>query len=578
MIEEEDDLRSMDAVEINILPPDPNFDANDTDEDSGNEEEVHINNLPGSQLRSTAEIRIIGRTDDEEWDEDDLIPLSELAERERRMTIGPKKVHKWTRGNLQNPVLNLEWPQLNTVYNHNSPLELFECFFDAEIIDMFVTCTNQYAASKNRKSDVTPEEMKTFFGILLVSGYCPVPRRRMYWEQAKDSHNAVISEAMCRNRFEHILTNIHCCDNANLDRSDRFAKVRPLFQKINKRFLDFAPVEQNHCVDEAMVPYFGRHGCKQFIRGKPLRYGYKLWVGATSTGYVVWYEPYQGAKSEIKDCYKTLGLGPSVVLEYTDVLFSQFALPYCLFFDNFFSTLALIDELTKRNIQATGTIRKNRINNCALNSDVEMKKNRGSFDERVTVDKNIQVVKWCDNNFVYMVSNMFGVNPLYPVTRYSQKEKTRIGVMQPNSIKKYNVSMGGVDRSDQNIGLYRTGIRGKKWYCPLIMQVLDAAEHNAWQLHRRQGGKLDHLGFRRNVAISLLQLYGSNRNNALTKRISKPSPLENVESRFDRLDHYVTEQDKQTRCRVCHKKVSTKCIKCNATLHVRCFLTYHTRE
>lgn len=28
--------------------------------------------------------------------------------------------------------------------------------------------------------------------------------------------------------------------------------------------------------------------------------------------------------------------------------------------------------------------------------------------------------------------------------------------------------MGGVDRSDQNISLYRISLRGKKWYFPLI--------------------------------------------------------------------------------------------------------------
>ena len=27
-----------------------------------------------------------------------------------------------------------------------------------------------------------------------------------------------------------------------------------------------------------MVPYFGRHGAKQYIHGKPIKFGYKLWV------------------------------------------------------------------------------------------------------------------------------------------------------------------------------------------------------------------------------------------------------------------------------------------------------------
>jgi hypothetical protein len=58
-----------------------------------------------------------------------------------------------------------------------------------------------------------------------------------------------------------------------------------------------------------MVPYYGGHFCKQFIRGKPIRWGFKFWVGATRLGYIVWFEPYQGQSGEIPSEYKKLGLG-----------------------------------------------------------------------------------------------------------------------------------------------------------------------------------------------------------------------------------------------------------------------------
>ena len=81
-----------------------------------------------------------------------------------------------------------------------------------------------------------------------------MPRRRMYWETAKDTHNILVSEAMSRNRFEHISSNIHCCNNDELNPTEKFAKVRPLFCDINEKFMLFAPVTENHCVDEVMVP------------------------------------------------------------------------------------------------------------------------------------------------------------------------------------------------------------------------------------------------------------------------------------------------------------------------------------
>ncbi|KAK9754284.1 Transposase IS4 [Popillia japonica] len=98
----------------------------------------------------------------------------------------------------------------------------------------------------------------------------------MFWEREKDAHNSLVSDAITRDKFEYILSNFHIVDNAALNQQDKFAKLRPLFEHLNKKFLELAPHEQDHSVDEAMVPYYGRHGCKQYIHGKPIRYGYKL--------------------------------------------------------------------------------------------------------------------------------------------------------------------------------------------------------------------------------------------------------------------------------------------------------------
>nr|CAH7762540.1 unnamed protein product [Callosobruchus chinensis] len=67
-----------------------------------------------------------------------------------------------------------------------------------------------------------------------------------------------------------------------------------------------------------------------------------------------------------------MGLGASIVLEYADRLQNTFERPYCFYFDNFFTSLSLIDELTKRNIGVVGTIRKNRIGSSDLRSDKEL--------------------------------------------------------------------------------------------------------------------------------------------------------------------------------------------------------------
>ncbi|KAF2902195.1 hypothetical protein ILUMI_03989 [Ignelater luminosus] len=98
----------------------------------------------------------------------------------------------------------------------------------------------------------------------------------MYWEKSPNSTHDLAANAMSRNRFRFIMQNLHCSNNANLDIQDKFLKVEPLIDAMNQSFIDLAPQEKFHNLDESMVPYYGRHGAKQFIRGKPIRWGYKF--------------------------------------------------------------------------------------------------------------------------------------------------------------------------------------------------------------------------------------------------------------------------------------------------------------
>lgn len=450
---------------IYIAPPD-NANANVTDEDSGDEDNVGLNNLPGGQLRAEAEIRHFDINDYESDDDsDDNIPLASLVKRKRVAEPRPTKkkcVNKWQQSDMV-PSLP-PWELFQECQQNPDPMDIFMKLFDDNIFTLLVEYTNMYAVSHNRSGDVTPDEMRCFVGVLLLSGYVRVPRREMYWENAKDVTNEVISKAMPRNRFRFIMQNIHCCDNTKLQQQDRFAKVRPLFDAIGKNFILHAPLEEFHSIDESMVPYFGHHGTKQFIRGKPIRWGYKFWAGTTRLGYILWFEPYQGASTPLDDKYKHLGLGASVVLQFVDVLQDRFPyVPFEIYFDNFFTSIKLLEELKLRNVKAVGTMRENRVGkDCPLQHSKALKrKDRGFFEYATTIGNSVVVCKWVDNSIVTIASNNCEVLPSLPVSRYSQKDKKKITIQQPKLIKMYNENMGGVDRADQNIGLYRTSIRGK---------------------------------------------------------------------------------------------------------------------
>ncbi|CAK1601936.1 unnamed protein product [Parnassius mnemosyne] len=130
----------------------------------------------------------------------------------------------------------------------------------------------------------------------------------MYWESNEDTHNLLVAKSMRRNRFEEILRYFHVADNSNLAPGDKMAKVRPLFDMLNKKFLQYAVIEKDISIDESMIPYYGRHRCKQHIKGKPIRFGFKTWVAALQLGYCLHADLYQGKSEGVRT-----GLGQHVV-------------------------------------------------------------------------------------------------------------------------------------------------------------------------------------------------------------------------------------------------------------------------
>ena len=104
-----------------------------------------------------------------------------------------------------------------------------------DVVQLIVRHTVMYAASKNNiLINLSLEEMHTFIGILLLSGYVPLPRRRMFWEQSNDCHNMLVLKSMRRNRFEEMFRYLHVFDNEIININDKISKVRPLLDKLNE--------------------------------------------------------------------------------------------------------------------------------------------------------------------------------------------------------------------------------------------------------------------------------------------------------------------------------------------------------
>ncbi|XP_037374949.1 piggyBac transposable element-derived protein 1-like [Talpa occidentalis] len=437
-------------------------------------------------------------SDDSEVEEEHS-PESQPAHKKRKMAAALEQC--WVKRDIKATLPGwsaLDTGLLNLKSEKLSPVELFELFFDDETFNLIVSETNNYAFQKNVNLEVTVQEMRCVFGVLLWSGVVRHPRRGMYWEVADAEQNQV-RDAIRRDRFELILSYLHFADNSCLDQKDKFTKLRPLIKQMNKNFLLYAPLEEYYCLDKTMCECFDSG---QFLNGKPIRIGYKIWCGTTTQGYLVWFEPYQEESALMANQDPELGLGGHLVMNFADVLLERGQYSYHLCFDSFFTSVKLVSILKKKGVKATGIIQENRTEKCPL-MDAEQMKNmeKGYFDFQVEENNEIIVCRWHGDGVVSLCSNAVGIEPVSEVSGVTEDIEAP-PISRPAIATLYGECREGVAKMEQTVSKYKVRIRSRKWYSVLVNYMIDAAVSNAWQLHRAcsPATSLDLLGFRRYVA------------------------------------------------------------------------------
>lgn len=447
-----------------------------------------------------------------------------------------------------------------------SPIELFELFLTDEMVRMIADYSNIYAGQKNELPNIQCYEIKRFIGILFLSGYHTLPQWKLYWSNRPTTQVSIVKNSISRARFETIKRFIHLSNNISLDTEDKFSKVRPFVDKANMQFMQFGVFSHNLSIDEQMIPYFGRHSCKMFIKGKPIRFGFKAWCLCDSNGYLYQTMLYGGASTPHD---KTVGLGADVVLSLIENISSPEN--HRIYFDNFFTSYHLMCILSEKGYFATGTVRHNRVGGATLPE--KMKK--GEYVVYYDRVKELVLLRWKDNANVTVLSNNSYVEPLASARRYDRSLKKYMNIQVPLMIKDYNSHMGGVDLHDNAIGNYRINIRSKKWWWAIFVNTLSNIMVNAWKIHVliskiQQVKPMSQLEFRDVITNSLLLT-----EKPLTDGENIVYDVYNL-SHLDITNHFVAKftDNKRKRCKVCHSKTLYFCQKCNVSLHPKCFSSY----
>ncbi len=437
---EDETSQTNEAVGVILHPP---GDGDNSDEND--DETPCFSNLPLSLLLSNAETNL-GQQEGQSYEQEPA------KKRQKKPKIN------WASGALPIPEYQYNRSEISFQEDCVDPIDFFLTIFDEKIQTFIHEQTNLY-------SDVNASlnEILVVIGVLLASGVVTQSRRRDYWSSSSLKKNSAIASAISQKRYEIIFSHLHFMPKDAISSNDKFQKVRLLISLLNKSFLKNAPTTNAFSIDESMIPYFGRHGCKQFIRGKPIRFGFKVWMAATIEGYCVQLQPYPGVAEKPGEDYDLSSSG-NVIFFFSKILSSHFSdqRPISVTMDNYFSSLPLMQALREKlGVLSTGTVRRNRIPSFPFDDKNEKTKKRGSMEIYHDSSHGVNLVSWKDNKSVLIASTLHGVDPVAQTQRYSRQERKKIAVARPAIVKHYNETMGGVDLHDAHVANCRTSLRGK---------------------------------------------------------------------------------------------------------------------
>uniref|UniRef100_A0A672ZK29 PiggyBac transposable element-derived protein domain-containing protein n=1 Tax=Sphaeramia orbicularis TaxID=375764 RepID=A0A672ZK29_9TELE len=435
----------------------------------------------------------------------------QLTSKEPRLDAGDfeaqqERWHSKEEPDVDPPTLRFEpkhppGPRIDTRVSW-SPLSLFKLFFSGNVLHTIINNTNANAARRLAQGALykwSPLSVDTFYiflSIILFSGLVHVPSRADFWRTKWPYNFPFPKSTMSRDRFEAIFWSLHLSDinedeenerKRGTPQFDRLFKIKPLYGEIVNACNSLFQPHQDISIDERMVASKARRGFRQYMKDKPTKFGYKLFVLVDSqTGYTFNFFIYQGKdQTSVKQRgQKQDGLSITSVMDL--MKFELLGKGYHLYVDNFYTSPLLFNKLADNHTAACGTIRVNQegFPQTTIN-DLQKKPERG--DMRWIRKGNLLFVRWMDTKIVNVCSTFHKAYSGATVLRRvkgADGHWHRAAVDIPDACKDYNINTGGVDLSDALIQYY--SVRGKtmRWYKTFFYHFIDITVVNSYILYK----------------------------------------------------------------------------------------------
>lgn len=457
---------------------------------------------------------------------------------------GEKKYHD----DLEDEILLKE--STKKKIRESKPVELFETFFSTEMKQYIIN------ACKENNFDLNLKDLNTFVGIVILTSFNKRKSQRDYWSTDPFLSCDVVASAMTRDKFEEIKLQLKYSKAKDQNHNDYGWRVRTLLNLFQTNILKFGIWRTALSIDEMMAKSYARTALKQFIRGKPIRFGLKFWGLCTSDGFVLGLHLYCGKKSTTGNKFSKCALGSRVVMNLLQPFFgiiptgkiSQFH----LYFDNYFTSLDLIVHLKKLGLKCTGTIREDRVKDKNI---MNKKAQRGEYVVKHDKNSGMNYITVMDSKPVSIVSTAAGVTPLSPSKRYSAQERSKVEILFPKAVRVYNCFMGGNDVHDGHCNNLLPSIRSKKWTWVVFIRLIQASIVNATVIFNAASTEEKKVGTK-DFAISIAKSYIN-------------------QGRVQREEHKITKQTQLKLCSNCPIRTRTICKQCAVPICISCFKKNH---
>ncbi|EFN76604.1 PiggyBac transposable element-derived protein 4, partial [Harpegnathos saltator] len=442
-----------------------------------------------------------------------------------------------------------------------------ELFLGDDLMKLFVRETNRYheqqqndfEANKNKKwTDTDIDEMKKFFALIILMGLVKKTEKNEYWSTDPLICTPIFGKVMTRHRFRQIWRYWHFSNNKNC--RDRLDKVKPVTTYFQNKFQTIYKPVKELSLNGVVIPWRERLSFRTYNPDKIMKYGILVHMLCEArSGYICNFEIH---------CAQGIKLQETII----SVLSPYLYLWHEVYTDDYYNSVALAEELLKKETNVCGTLSKNRgVPQCL--KDINLNKSSTEFRRKGNILVQAFQTK---KKLLYMISTMHAAN-MIEITH----PKTKKTVRKPTCIVEYDKYMKGVDCADQYLSYYSILLKTKKWTKKVVLYFINAALFNAYQVYVKSSG--NHIQFKRfllGVANSWLNTTTETEESESVNRLCP----EMRQHKIVRIIGKGRIKNPRRPCRVCtasKKRSSTSfmCSSCNVPLHAgECFEKYHTKS